>query len=139
MGQRARNCSTAFPQLGAFPQGTWEQSQWAGSGQYLWEPSMNLAPGCCQDPFVSTTPHLHAHELGADPTGMPTAQPSHLPALRTAALPSKSGAGSQRQEPHLGSLAPDPQLSGRRGGVTSQKQEAGAVRLLAWGFLGSGA
>uniref|UniRef100_A0A663LPI7 Uncharacterized protein n=1 Tax=Athene cunicularia TaxID=194338 RepID=A0A663LPI7_ATHCN len=116
---------------------TWEQSQRAGPGQCLWEKSMNLAPRYCQDPFLSTTPHLHACKLGADPTGMPTAQPSHLPDLCTLTLPSKSRPGSQQQRSHLGLLAPTPQISGRREGVTSQKQEAGVVQLLAQGFLGS--
>lgn len=118
--KRARELGTApVPSPITIP--PWDQSQWAGAGQCLREPSKNLAPGYCQDPFASTTPHLHARRLGADPTGMPTAQPFHLPARGTAALPSESGAGSRQLRSHLGSVAPDPQLPGRRRGDTSQK------------------
>lgn len=62
----------------------------------------------------------------------PICQPSTLPLW-----PSSGRAGSQGQGLNLGSLAPEPQLSGRRGAVRSQKQEAGVVQLLAWDLLGS--
>lgn len=53
-----------------------------------------------------------------DCSALPSARPPHHHAAK------RTGACSQRHPPHLGSLAPDPQFSGRRGGVTSQKQEA---------------
>lgn len=53
-----------------------------------------------------------------DCSALPSARPAHRHAAK------RTGVCSQRHPPHLGSLAPDPQFSGRRGGVTSQKQEA---------------
>lgn len=52
---------------------------------------------------TNNTPHAHT-QAGADATSLPATQPSHLLALWTTTLPSKSGAGSQWQPPHLGSL-----------------------------------
>lgn len=129
MEQRAGSCSGAFPQLGA-ALGSSPSGQDQGSGSQRHQDAARICsyqqrPTCTHASWVLT-------QLVFLLLSPPICQPS-TPLL----WPSSGRAGSLGQGLKLGSLAPDPQLSGKRGAVRSQKQKAGVLQLLAWDFLGS--